>query len=419
VTKIENVNFDKHRLDFDQHYSHLKKGDNRLRFPLVDVDKCQPGEKPLVDQYGAYMYRRFSCHILSRINITDDMDILILGCGEGSDEKNIKNLYPDCRIWSVDISVEMISRAISSHSPSQFFLAAAECLPFPSCSFDRVISREVIEHVANPALMLNEVFRVLKPDGRAVITTENEESWALENTQYSSLIEQFIKLFSKNNTQDDSSINNKKTSHYRDQAPTLKEFQVLSKQAGLQLVEHFWDGALYKTLPGFQKILGTERIVKLAHHLSSLENNRLLAYQFCDQVKYVLERPSGNFASHEIFVSIPGSDIPLKRCSGAFENPESGELYEDNNGIPNLIPKSKITEQNSENIGEIDPTTNNSGFMMKFGQKLAIRWIPIIYRCCLLILSCILAFFVPANRKKLSRIIGDTSLIQYLQNKNI
>jgi len=30
VTKIENVNFDKHRLDFDQHYSHLKKGDNRL-----------------------------------------------------------------------------------------------------------------------------------------------------------------------------------------------------------------------------------------------------------------------------------------------------------------------------------------------------------------------------------------------------
>ena len=51
--------------------------------------------------------------------------------------------------------------------------AVGENLPFPENSFDMIISLEVLEHVEDPAAMLREVFRILRPGGWFLLTCPN------------------------------------------------------------------------------------------------------------------------------------------------------------------------------------------------------------------------------------------------------
>jgi SAM-dependent methyltransferase len=56
-------------------------------------------------------------------------------------------------------------------------LNQAALLPFPDLCFDCIHAGEVIEHLFSPDQLLKEIFRLLKPDGYAVISTPNLASW--------------------------------------------------------------------------------------------------------------------------------------------------------------------------------------------------------------------------------------------------
>ncbi|MCK9595076.1 MAG: class I SAM-dependent methyltransferase [Candidatus Omnitrophica bacterium] len=57
-----------------------------------------------------------------------------------------------------------------------FGLGNAESLAFADGSFDIIISTELLEHLKEPGRALAEFYRVLKPDGTAIITTPNDSN---------------------------------------------------------------------------------------------------------------------------------------------------------------------------------------------------------------------------------------------------
>ena len=56
-------------------------------------------------------------------------------------------------------------------------------LPYPTGSFDLVVSMDVIEHVPDPEPWLDEAFRVLSPGGTLFLTTPNYASLSLRTIE--------------------------------------------------------------------------------------------------------------------------------------------------------------------------------------------------------------------------------------------
>ena len=91
------------------------------------------------------------------------------GCGVGMYVKRLASHAG--RVVGLDIDLE---RARQAHEHSPYIVnAAGEGLPFPGDSFDVILSHEVLEHVQDDRLAVEEMLRVLRPGGRILLFAPN------------------------------------------------------------------------------------------------------------------------------------------------------------------------------------------------------------------------------------------------------
>ena len=100
----------------------------------------------------------------------DHSRVLIDGCGVGMYAAKIGRHYA-ASVQAFDIEIERV-RETRENTPWAV-VAAAEQIPYPSNTFDTILSHEVIEHVQDDRLTAREMVRVLKPGGRIVIFCPN------------------------------------------------------------------------------------------------------------------------------------------------------------------------------------------------------------------------------------------------------
>jgi ubiquinone/menaquinone biosynthesis C-methylase UbiE len=83
-------------------------------------------------------------------------------------------------IGGVDISEKMIELArqkLQSYSHVDFQLASASALPFDDASLDTVIAANSFHYFDDPDVALNEMKRVLKPNGNLIILDWCKNFW--------------------------------------------------------------------------------------------------------------------------------------------------------------------------------------------------------------------------------------------------
>lgn len=98
--------------------------------------------------------------------------VLDVACGTGEFERLILKENPAQPMVGVDVSDEMLTIArqkLQPYSNVRFQHASAAALPFPDASFDTVISANAFHYFDDPNVALQEMKRVLKPNGNLII----------------------------------------------------------------------------------------------------------------------------------------------------------------------------------------------------------------------------------------------------------
>jgi SAM-dependent methyltransferase len=95
------------------------------------------------------------------------------GCGDGRYLAALDAELP-ARVAGVDISERILDTARARVPRADLRQANLESLPFPDGEFDLVLSSQVIEHVVDAPAALQELARVLRPDGTLVLSTDNK-----------------------------------------------------------------------------------------------------------------------------------------------------------------------------------------------------------------------------------------------------
>ena len=94
--------------------------------------------------------------------------LLDFGCGDGQFLHRISCLADQAS--GVDVSEEAIKMA-RDHYPDLDFRVMGDLIPFPDQHFDTLVAIDVLEHLLDIETGLEEMNRVLKPDGYLLIST--------------------------------------------------------------------------------------------------------------------------------------------------------------------------------------------------------------------------------------------------------
>ena len=134
-----------------------------LRIPLRRVIQRTNAERFGIDQ--------FLRSVSSSVKPSDR----VLDAGAGG--RDYRDYFSHARYESTDITSKF-NRAGEHHT----FISELHHIPVADNSYDVVVNTQVLEHVEFPQVVINEFHRILKPNGRLLLTTP--QSWGIHMAPY-------------------------------------------------------------------------------------------------------------------------------------------------------------------------------------------------------------------------------------------
>lgn len=133
---------------------------------LIDLNSSYTKEEYVLNLIHAFAYYQASKLCLNK-------NVLDYGCNAGHGSEILSRRAT--KVTGVDVSTSAIETAkkITKVENLKFRLVDGKALPFKDNEYDIVVSCQVVEHIVDVDKYLEELKRVLKPDGVLFITTPN------------------------------------------------------------------------------------------------------------------------------------------------------------------------------------------------------------------------------------------------------
>lgn len=128
------------------------------------------------------MLQRTSAYKLNKNNIikllekNSNAKFLDLGCDDGAWTMKLAKIIDTKNVFGYEIVKKAAEKAKSMGVKVKIGDLNSKLL-YGDNTFDIIHANQVIEHLNNTDLFLDEIYRILKPNGYAIISTENLSSW--------------------------------------------------------------------------------------------------------------------------------------------------------------------------------------------------------------------------------------------------
>ncbi len=143
---------------------------NEAMFKKHTNERCFTHPNPLL----RFIEQQRIKYLLKYCRIAEKDKVLEVGCGSGY----IMNIISKGELYGIDFSKTAITWAKqklkNKLNIKHLSVQPGEHTNFPDNYFDVVYCSEVIEHVANPEKIFDEIYRISKPDARVIFTFPNE-----------------------------------------------------------------------------------------------------------------------------------------------------------------------------------------------------------------------------------------------------
>lgn len=115
-------------------------------------------------------------HIADLAASANPTNLLDVGCGDGSLTQVIAHRAKIARVDVVEVEPRAVERVKGlGYTVLPFDLN--DPLAIESDRYDLVVSNQVIEHLYDTDLLISELYRIAKPGGMVIVSTENAASW--------------------------------------------------------------------------------------------------------------------------------------------------------------------------------------------------------------------------------------------------
>ena len=148
--------------------------------------------------------------LFGQIDLKNKKNLLEVGCGIGIATSYLARRYK-LNVIGIDLDPEQVEIAKNNHKENEYleyFQADVSELTFENNQFDMILSLDVLHHIPNWKKALNEISRVLKPDGFYIINDLAVPNfltsifhYVLKNHMGIFTIDDIVKFLNRNNFQ--------------------------------------------------------------------------------------------------------------------------------------------------------------------------------------------------------------------------
>ena len=144
------------------------------------------GERLLTESFDRYTVEHLHRYAIA-MSLCENLEVLDIASGEGYGSNLLSSVAKN--VHGVDISVDAIEHAKAKYVRNnlRYTIGAADNIPLPAESVDRVISFETLEHHDLHEEMFAEIKRVLRPGGITMISTPDKLNYSdipKQNNEY-------------------------------------------------------------------------------------------------------------------------------------------------------------------------------------------------------------------------------------------